>query len=224
VEKPMRVTVSIMLLLISFSTGVLLGCLEGENTPTLVPVNNDDTSNMNSEECKINYSIDPGCDDSDPACLMVRLINKDRFENPAESDCAPALRWSQELANVALAHAMDMCQRQFFDHQNPDGEMPWDRLDDAGISWTAVGENLFLSLGYAVDEAVDVAEESFMDEPECEFNHRSNILGRNFTYVGIGIYECPQDGKLYLTQDFASFEFQDLRNDPHEYCPDLYEN
>ena len=167
-------------------------------------------------ECGIDYDENPGCDTSDEACSMAVLINEDREAHPAESDCAPAIQWHDELAQVAYEHSKDMCDRGFFDHDNPDGQDPFDRMQAGGISFVAAGENIATGTD-GVFTLADL-EESFMDEPECELNHRGNILARDFTHVGIGAYHCADDGMLYVTQDFATFDQSDIRTDPHEYC------
>jgi hypothetical protein len=216
--------VYILVLLISLGAFVFsLSCDDDPSEPSGLGGNDDDDDDdtggdMYSDECSIDYGDNPGCDADDPACQMTVLMNKDRYLNPDESDCAPALDWHAELAAVALAHSQDMCNRDFFDHSNPDGDDPFDRMDAAGIQWVTAGENIFRVSGVGVDEAVTMGEEAFMDEPECVANHRSNILNRNFTHVGVGVYECG-DGYIYITQDFAAFSFGDIRQDPHEYCP-----
>jgi hypothetical protein len=62
-------------------------------------VNNDNSVN----ECSIDYDSSPGCNGSDEACSMAIRINSDRKNHPDESDCAPAIKWSTELAAIALA-------------------------------------------------------------------------------------------------------------------------
>src|SRR5206468_5445966 len=42
------------------------------------------------------------------------------------------LDWDQGLSKTARAHSQDMAKRGFFNHVNPDGEAPWDRLSRAG--------------------------------------------------------------------------------------------
>jgi hypothetical protein len=206
----------------TLSTATLTACwLGGDDDESAGLVDDDDTDgDWYSDACDINYGIDLGCDSSDAACRHAGLINHDRFEHPDESDCAPALRWDGPVAAVARAHSQDMCDRQFFDHENPGGKDPFDRLDEAGIDWIAAAENIFMACGYDLDTVVTLAEESFMDEPECVANHRSNILSRNLYFVGVGIYECD-DGCIYLTQDYVTYDFDDLREDEHEYCPNF---
>ncbi|MDH3421639.1 MAG: hypothetical protein OEN00_01520 [Gemmatimonadota bacterium] len=41
----------------------------------------------------------------------------------ASVGCAP-LTWNWSVAEVALGHSLDMVQRDFFDHVNPDGATP----------------------------------------------------------------------------------------------------
>jgi uncharacterized protein YkwD len=88
-------------------------------------------------------------------------------------------------------------------------------MTDAGIDFVTAGENVASGSDMAYD--LDDIEDALMDEPECEFNHRGNILNRNFTHVGIGVDHCD-DGNMYVTQDFAAFGSNDIREDPHEYC------
>ncbi len=166
--------------------------------------------------CGINYSADPGCNGNSEECGNLDMINEDREAHPDESDCAPAIKWHAGLAAVALAHSKDMCERNFFDHFNPDGDSPFDRMDDGGVDYVAAGENIGMGMGVSVQDIQDL----FMDEPECELNHRSNILARDFTHVGIGIYDCP-NGYFYLTQDYGTFSFDDIRQDSHDYCPNF---
>lgn len=175
----------------------------------------DDGSGDSASNCDRDYDGNPGCDGGDEACQNTMMINDDRAANPAESDCAPVIRWSDALASVAYEHSRDMCQRGFFDHVNPDGDDPFDRMDDAGVTYVAAGENI--AVGTDITGVIDQLQGLFMDEPECQANHRGNILNRDFTHVGVGVYHC-EDGNLYLTQDFATAEFEDLRDDPHEYC------
>ncbi|MBN1626931.1 MAG: hypothetical protein JW944_10440 [Deltaproteobacteria bacterium] len=174
--------------------------------------NNADNDLIN--ECGIDYDLNPGCDDSDEACSMAMRINIDRKTFPDESDCAPAIKWSEELAAVALAHSQNMCDQRELAHVM-DGKNPFDRMADAGIEFVTAGENVAMGNDIAYD--LNDIEDSFMKEEECEYNHRRNILNRDFTHVGIGIVHCD-DGNQYITQDFATFNFDDIRNDPNEYC------
>ena len=62
---------------------------------------------------------------------VLELVNEERAARGLA-----ALKWSDELANVARAHSKDMHDRSFFSHANPDGKSPFDRIKAAGISYS----------------------------------------------------------------------------------------
>ncbi|HEV2247680.1 MAG TPA: CAP domain-containing protein [Terriglobia bacterium] len=131
---------------------------------------------------------------------MLALVNRDR-RNPANAKethgRARLLRWNEKLARVARAHSRDMLQHGYFSHFDQQGRSPFVRINATGIHWSALAENI------AINQTVREAEESFMDEPRFQNNHRGNILDPTYTDVGIGIVLAP-DGNLYITQDFAA--------------------
>jgi len=131
---------------------------------------------------------------------MWALVNRDR-RDPANAKethgRAQPLRWNEKLARVARAHSQDMLQHRYFSHYDQRGRSPFVRINATGIHWSALAENI------AVNQTVREAEESFMDEPRFQNNHRGNILDPKYTDVGIGIVQAP-DGNLYITQDFAA--------------------
>ena len=88
------------------------------------------------------------------------------------------LAWRADVAAVATAHSQDMIDRSFFSHTNPDGETPWDRMHDVGITFSAGGENI--AYGYATASAVYAAWMS-------SSGHKANIESPNFTQHGIGL-------------------------------------
>ena len=204
----------ILLTILALAAAFMIACDTDDSEVGGVEASDDDDSTGDfpgSNECGA-YG-DSGCNDSDDrACESAALCNMERFDHPEESDCAPNLQWSDELAAVAKAHSKDMCDRDFFDHYNPDNQSPFDRMEDAGISFVAAGENIAMGTNLTSEMANDL----WMDEPICEQNHRSNILSRFFTHIGVGLYDCG--GDVYITQDFATFNFSDLPDGDHSYC------
>jgi hypothetical protein len=200
----------VLIFLLGFITIVATGGGGGGGSGEADDNSDGDTTN----KCGINYDANPGCNDSDESCVMAMRINLDRKTYPDESDCAPAIKWSEELAAIAQAHSQNMCQQRKLAHEL-DGKDPFDRMADAGIDFVTAGENVAMGTEKFYD--LNDLEDLFMNEPECEANHRGNILNRNFTHLGIGVAHCD-DGSLYVTQDFASFSYDDIRDDPHEYC------
>ncbi len=116
----------------------------------------------------------------------LTLLNRDRAANGL-----PALKANSQLTLLARNYAQDMINRGFFSHYNPEGQSPFDRMKQAGISYKYAGENL------AVNTSVASAEVAFMESS----GHRANILSPNFTEVGIGVARNAK-GQVYVVQEF----------------------
>lgn len=106
------------------------------------------------------------------------------------NDLAP-LAWDEAAARAAYEHSWDMDLRQYFDHVNPDGKDPGDRLTEAGVAWTLVGENI--ARGHPDPAAV---VQGWLESPA----HRANLLTPAYTRVGIGVHTGPAEGPWW-TQD-----------------------
>jgi len=171
----------------------------------------------------------------------LTLLNADRAFFPTESDGADPLAWDDELWGVALCHAIDMCNRSFFAHSNPDGADIVDRLSDGlgaelGEQYWATGENLayFSLTGHnaslpmdELEEVVEFHHRGYMDECQCRAGctgksadapagHRTNVLRANFREVGAAEWFCPDDGRFYNAQAFWRVESSLSRANP--YC------
>jgi len=105
---------------------------------------------------------------------LVSRINRHR----RALGCAP-LAWDERLATLAVRHSRDMSRRDFFDHTNPDGEDPFDRMRRAGIRYRAAAENL--ALGARTGGEVF---EGWMKSR----GHRRNLEDCVYTRMGIGLY------------------------------------
>lgn len=103
------------------------------------------------------------------------------------------LVWDERLAEVARTHSRDMFARGYFAHEDPDGNSPFDRMNTAGITYEAAGENL----AYAAN--VSLAHNGLMRSP----GHRANILEAEFGKVGIGVIDGGIYGKMF-TQNFTN--------------------
>lgn len=97
-----------------------------------------------------------------------------------ESVGCAALTWNLDVADVAQSHSVDMVARDFFDHTNPDGASPFDRMSDAGITYSRAAENI--AWGYATPDAVLTG---WLDSP----GHRANIENCSLTEHGVGLYQ-----------------------------------
>ena len=54
----------------------------------------------------------------------------------------PELRWDDQLAKTAAAHAQDMANNKYFAHRSPGGADVRDRANDTGYNWRTLGEIL----------------------------------------------------------------------------------
>lgn len=116
------------------------------------------------------------------------LVNQIREENGLEP-----FVYNETLAETARAHSQDMIDRNFFDHTNPDGKSPFDRMRDNGLSYSMAAENI--AMGYPSPEAV---VEGWMNSD----GHRANILG-GCEELGVGLALGGSYG-YYWTQCFAT--------------------
>ncbi|MDQ7823630.1 MAG: CAP domain-containing protein [Candidatus Eremiobacteraeota bacterium] len=133
----------------------------------------------------------------DKASAMEKRI-KELVDRERVSRGLKPLAWNEALGVLARAHSEDMVKRDFFDHTNPDGLEPQDRLKKAGIACRASAENIATNQGY--EDAAAEAVKSWMGSE----GHRANILdtrGYGFNETGTGIAQAP-DGTWYFTQLF----------------------
>lgn len=93
----------------------------------------------------------------------------------------PLLERDPSLDEVALAHSEDMWRQGYFGHSDPEGrDVAW-RVDQRGLDYAVVGENLALA------PTAGVAHRGLMDSP----GHRSNMLSARFHRVGVGAVRGP---------------------------------
>lgn len=100
-------------------------------------------------------------------------------------------KWCDNAAAVARKHCQDMNDRDFFNHINPDGEGPSNRMNNNNQFVYYVGENIAMGQRDAID-----VHERWMNSN----GHRRNILG-DYTYLGVGI---TSNQRLHFTQLFHS--------------------
>ncbi|WP_328551631.1 sigma-70 family RNA polymerase sigma factor [Streptomyces sp. NBC_00358] len=125
---------------------------------------------------------------SSTVAQVVALVNRER----AAAGCGPVTEDAQ-LEDAARRHSDDMAARDFFEHTNPDGVDPGERITAAGYRWSTYGENI--AMGQQTPQAV---MDSWMNSP----GHRANILNCSFKNIGVGVHKGP--GGPWWTQDFGA--------------------
>jgi uncharacterized protein YkwD len=105
------------------------------------------------------------------------------------------LAWNDAVAAQARLQSLNMMQRGFFSHFDPQRGSLASRLNRSGIGWTRCGENIFREQG--MDEPADEAVEGWMRSPA----HRASILDPLFTQTGVGI-AISSETEYFVTQIF----------------------
>jgi uncharacterized protein YkwD len=129
-------------------------------------------------------------------------------------DPVQPLSSNAQLLQATRAHSADMLARNFFAHDNPDGESPFDRMRKAGYSFQTAGENIaFHGTTGSIDEtltSLQLHEDLFVDEDFPDRGHRVSILNPDFKEVGVGLAfgSFTQDGTRFnsgmISTDFGS--------------------
>lgn len=105
-----------------------------------------------------------------------------------------ALAMHEGMRKTARAHSKHMGPvHAFFDHVNPEGDDPFQRMNKNNITYQTAGENI--AAGYANATA---AFNGWMGSP----GHKANIENSLWTHTGIGYWTGGSYGKYY-TQLFA---------------------
>ena len=115
------------------------------------------------------------------------LLNQDRAANGRS-----ALELDPALCDLARLKSRDMYLNHYFSHTSPTYGSAAQMLSAYGYAFTSVGENI------AHHATVEKAQAAFMSSS----GHRQNILGSQWTKVGIGVWEDSQ-GFVYVAQLFV---------------------
>ena len=128
---------------------------------------------------------------------VFEIVNDER----RKQHVAP-LQLEETLRTVARNHSDDMLTRGFFDHVNPSGEGPSDRIArQARRLIGTTGENIWEFSGSDPAKHPGLAEEivrDWMNSP----GHRENILRSGFTHLGVGV--SAAGAEVRATQNFAN--------------------
>jgi len=108
------------------------------------------------------------------AAEVAKLVNAER----AKAGLG-ALAMDSKLSEVALAKAKDMYNKNYFSHTSPTYGSPFDMMKQFGVSFNYAGENI--AKGQRTPAEV-------MNAWMNSSGHKANILGQNFTKIGVAYY------------------------------------
>ncbi len=104
----------------------------------------------------------------------------------------PPLARDARLDAIALEHARSMATARALAHDSGDGD-PGARVQAAGLSWRALGENV------AHGATLTLAHRALWASP----SHRANMLRRDFEHVGVAAVR-DERGDVWVVETFAS--------------------
>ncbi len=133
------------------------------------------------------------------AAELVKLTNTERARNRL-----PKLSVSATLERSAQAKAHDLLERDYFNHDTPDGKTPWTFFTDAGYAYTWAGENLAFDFVTAAP-----IQQAWMLSP----THAANILNSHYREIGIAVVEGDFNGKhtAVVVQHFGAQNVQGVQ-------------
>lgn len=102
------------------------------------------------------------------------------------------LKWEEATSDTARNHSLDMAKKNYFSHENKEGQSPFDRMKTDGIAFRAAGENL----AYGQSSSI-FAHEGLMNS----IGHRENILLDTYSHLGTGV-AFNEKNQPYYTENF----------------------
>lgn len=103
--------------------------------------------------------------------ILINLTNQERIKQNLT-----LLRINDQLTRAAFNKAKDMLEKNYFNHENPEGLSPWHWVEEEGYDYSSAGENLAIDF-----DSAETIIQSWMDSS----SHRDNILNPYFQEIGI---------------------------------------
>jgi uncharacterized protein YkwD len=140
---------------------------------------------------------------SDAATQVLALINQARAQAGL-----PAYSVSSGLDSSSAAHNSLMAQGCGLSHQCPGEPSLGQRETNAGVHWTAAGENIgeggpVSNTDTAIAQMAVTLTQDMLNEQPPDDGHRLNILSSTFRFIGITVSR-DSSGTVWMTQDFSN--------------------
>lgn len=188
-------------ILMGLGFSCLVGCASDDGVDEKTrkvgtPGDPEDLSVADASHCAATDNWDPAWVELEEA--VREAVNEER-ERGATCDGRTfgptyALLMDPALQCAARLHSKDMADSSFFDHDSPSGEDPWGRIDAAGFTGFAGGENI--AAGRAT--ATDTVEQWMASGGHC-----ANIMNPDFQFIGVGYHPGGEYGHVW-TQTFGN--------------------
>jgi uncharacterized protein YkwD len=141
-----------------------------------------------------------GLSEEAAAQRVLDLVNQARatrrYCGNTAFNAARPLGWNNALAEASRLHAEEMAHYNYFSHSGRDGSDPAQRVERAGYSYRAAGENI--AAGQMKPED---AVAGWIKSPE----HCANLMNPAFTEMGVAFAVDPgSDMGVYWSQAFGT--------------------
>jgi len=124
--------------------------------------------------------------------LIFQKVNEERTKAGVQ-----ALTYNSTMEKYARIKSQDMGDKNYFSHEDLQGNLMTVKMQNDGVNYKAWGENIAY-IGGVTDE--NALANQFMTNWMNSPGHRANILSTNFSSIGVGVYKIGN--KVYATQEF----------------------
>lgn len=153
----------------------------------------------------LNNSINSQAETAYPTNLELQiheLINQERSRVVPNH---PQLKFHSVLIEIARDYSKYMYDEDHFAHEDKNGNGPDHRVENKGVRYTLVAENLYWALNILEKNIANSAVDGWIESP----GHYENIKSST-SFTGIGIYS--QNGEYYITQLFIEASETHMRS------------
>jgi uncharacterized protein YkwD len=103
------------------------------------------------------------------------------------------LRVDPRLSAIARGRSEDMATKDYFAHQQPDGDWAWDLMTAAGIKWYRAGEIIAWNTWGTLADSATAASKQWHDSSA----HYALLTSASYNYFGVGLAIDGSGKKLW---------------------------
>jgi len=187
----------LLTIIIAASMLIFAGCGSSSKSSRSSTGTGTDTGTGTGTGTGTSTGYDPGSNPENASAneqSVYSIVNAER-----ETAGVDPTKWCNGLYDLAKGHANDMCDRDYYDHTNPEGEDPSarGRAGHAGAyTFTPVVSNPY-STGIA--ECINYGPSAPQDNMTMwmeSSGHRAIIIGSSSNYIGVG--QCNGCGRHWV--------------------------
>ena len=137
--------------------------------------------------------------------VQLEMLTHEETNKSREEHSRGRISYDSDLADIARLHSRDMAMRDFYAHENPNGERNQQRLHNYGYYSSTVYENIIstdsVSSDTSLQDMAKMAVDSWLNSPP----HREALLREHVTEEGIGVYVTAEP-QIYWTVELSKYD------------------